>query len=89
LNSIGTEQARTAVKNRVVEGTVRFHMQHQGGSIDGKEVFLSDGNRLISLLKLPQSQLSRGAVCQRRQAHDRGYHETRGLFRTWPVRECT
>jgi hypothetical protein len=53
LNSIGTEQARTAAKNRVVEGTVRFHMQHQGGSIDGKEVFLSDGNRLISLLKLP------------------------------------
>lgn len=55
LSSIGTEQARAAAKNRVVEGTMRFHMQHQGGSADGKEVFVSDGNKLVSLLKLPNS----------------------------------
>jgi hypothetical protein len=53
LNSIGTEQARAAVKNRASEGTMQFHMQHQGGSADGKEVFVSDGNKLVSLLKLP------------------------------------
>ncbi len=53
LSSIGTEQARAAVKNRAAEGTMQFHMQHQGGSADGKEVFVSDGNKLVSLLKLP------------------------------------
>jgi len=53
LSSIGTEQARAAVKNRAAEGTLQFHTQHQGGSADGKEVFVSDGNKLVSLLKLP------------------------------------
>ena len=53
LNSIGTEQARAAVKNRASEGTMRFHMQYRGGNADGKEVFVSDGNKLVSLLKLP------------------------------------
>jgi len=53
LNSIGSEQARAAVKTRVAEGTVRFHLQHQGGSQDGKEVLVSEGPKLVSLLKLP------------------------------------
>jgi hypothetical protein len=53
LSSIGTEQARAAVKNRATEGTMQFHKQHQGGSADGKEVFVSDGEKLVSLLKLP------------------------------------
>lgn len=55
LNSIGTEQARAAVKNRVAEGTLHFHLQHQGGSADGKEVFVSEGDKLVSLIKLPGS----------------------------------
>ena len=53
LDSIGTEQARVAVKTRVVEGGLRFHLQHQGGNQDGKEVLVSEGNKLVSLLKLP------------------------------------
>ncbi len=53
LNSIGNDQARARVKTRVAEGTLRFHMQHQGGSADGKEVLLTDGDKLVSLLKLP------------------------------------
>jgi hypothetical protein len=53
LDSIGTEQARAAVKSRVAQGVVRFHLQKQGGSQDGKEVFVSESNKLVSLLKLP------------------------------------
>src|SRR5258708_14381128 len=53
LKSIGSEQARADVKNRAAEGTIQFHMQNQVGSADGKEVFVSDGNKLVSLLKLP------------------------------------
>jgi hypothetical protein len=54
LNSIGTEQARAAVKNRAAEGTVSFQVQNtSSGHQDGKEVFVSDGDKFVSLLKLP------------------------------------
>ena len=54
LNSIGTEQARAAVKNRAVEGTLQFRILSGGsGTQDGKEVLLSEGDKLVSLLKLP------------------------------------
>jgi hypothetical protein len=54
LNSIGTEQARAAVKNRAVEGTLQFRVLSGGaGTEDGKEVLLSEGDKLVSLLKLP------------------------------------
>jgi hypothetical protein len=54
LNSIGTAQARTAVKNRAVEGTVQFRILNGGaGTQDGKEILLSEGDKLVSLLKLP------------------------------------
>jgi hypothetical protein len=54
LNSIGTEQARAAVKNRAVEGTLQFRVLSGGaGTQDGKEVFVSDGEKFVSLLKLP------------------------------------
>jgi hypothetical protein len=54
LNSIGAEQARAAVKSRATEGTLSFQVenasaQHQ----DGKEVLVSEGDKLVSLLKLP------------------------------------
>ena len=55
LNSLGTEQARSAARNRAVQGTQQFHMQHQGGTADGKAVFVSEGNKLVSLLKIPSS----------------------------------
>jgi hypothetical protein len=54
LNSIAPDQARTAVKSRASEGTVRFQVQNSSsGYQDGKEVFVSDGTKLVSLLKLP------------------------------------
>ena len=54
LNSIGTEQARAAVKSRAAEGTVQFRVLNGGTGIeDGKQVFISEGCKLVSLLKLP------------------------------------
>jgi hypothetical protein len=54
LNSIGTEQARAAVKTRAAEGTVSFQVQNaSSGRQDGKEVFVSDGDKFVLLLKLP------------------------------------
>jgi hypothetical protein len=54
LNSIGTEQARAAVKSRATEGTVSFQIANgSSGRQDGKEVFVSDGGQFVSLLKLP------------------------------------
>jgi hypothetical protein len=54
LNSIGTEQARAAVKNRLAQGTVTFQVLNGGGQRwDGKETFVSEGDKFASLLKFP------------------------------------
>jgi hypothetical protein len=54
LNSIGAEPARTAAKNRAVSGTVTFQLLNaSSGRQDGKQVFVSEGDKLVSLLKLP------------------------------------
>lgn len=54
LSSIGTETARGSVKTRAVEGTLQFRILNGGaGNQDGKEVFISEGDKLVSLLKLP------------------------------------
>jgi hypothetical protein len=53
LDSIGTEQARGAAKNRAAEGTLQFRILNSGGSQDGKQVLVSEGNKLASLMKLP------------------------------------
>ena len=54
LDSIGSEQARAAVKTRVAEGTVRFQLLNVSGQYqDGKAQFVSDGKKLVALLKLP------------------------------------
>ncbi len=54
LNSIGTQQARDAVKSRLAEGVVQFHVLSGGtGNEDGKQVFVSEGNKFVTLLKLP------------------------------------
>src|SRR5580765_4909050 len=54
LDSIGSKQARTAVKTRVVQGTVHFRVVNvSSGNQDGKVVFASEGNKMVSLLKLP------------------------------------
>ena len=54
LNSIGTEQARETARSRAVEGTLSFEVPNSStGRQDGKEVYVSEGNKLVSLLKLP------------------------------------
>lgn len=54
LNSIGSEQARAAVKSRAVEGSLKFTLlDRNGGAQDGKEVFISEDNKSVALLKLP------------------------------------
>jgi hypothetical protein len=54
LSSIGTEQARAAVTNLADEGTLQFRVLNGGsGSEDGKLVFISEGDKFVSLLKLP------------------------------------
>jgi hypothetical protein len=55
LNSIGTEKARAAVTSRAVEGTVHFLLlnTNDNGAQDGKQVLVSEGNKIVSLLKLP------------------------------------
>ena len=65
LASIGAESARAAAKTRVVEGTVRFRVLSGGDSQYmrwaqlpegteqmGKEVLVSQDNKMVSLLKL-------------------------------------
>lgn len=53
LDSIGTEQARSAAKNRAAEGALHFRLLGSGGAQDGKQVLVSEGNKFVSLLKLP------------------------------------
>ncbi len=54
LNSIGIEQARAAVKNRAAQGTVSFQLLNRGsGRQDGTQRLFSEGDRLVSFLKLP------------------------------------
>ncbi len=63
LDSIGTEQARSAKKNRVAEGTLQFRVLNSGGTQDGKQVLVSEGNKLGQSAEAPQSELSRRTVC--------------------------
>jgi len=54
LNSIGPEQAREAVKNRGAGGTVTFVLVTGGSEHqEGKEVLVSEGDKLVSLFELP------------------------------------
>jgi hypothetical protein len=56
LNSIGADQARAAVKSRAVSGTVSFQVLNGGsGRQDGKQQLFSDGDKFVSMLKLPNS----------------------------------
>jgi|SRR5208282_2522867 len=56
LNSIGTDQARAAVKNRLAQGTVSSQVVNGGPQVwDGQETFVSEGDRFASLLKFAPS----------------------------------
>ncbi len=53
LNSIGPEQFRTAAKSRAVQGATTFRLLSGSGAQDGKEVLISEENKVVALLKLP------------------------------------
>jgi hypothetical protein len=54
LNSIGTEQARAAVKNRLAQGPVTFQILNGGAQHwEGAQTFVSEGDKFASLLKFP------------------------------------
>ena len=53
LDSIGTESARAAAKSRVTQGPLRLMgLIGPAGSLDGKQVIASEGNKFVLLLKL-------------------------------------
>jgi hypothetical protein len=56
LNSIGTDEARAAVKNRFAEGIVTSTIVNGGPQVwEGNEVFASEGEKLATVLKFPPS----------------------------------
>jgi hypothetical protein len=53
LESLGTAQARNAVKSRVVQGPATYHIVTGGyGTIDGKLVLATEGQKVNFLLKV-------------------------------------
>lgn len=57
LDSIGTSEARAAAKSRVVEGTATYRILVGGsGSMEGKAVCVSEGNKMQLLLKVTALQ---------------------------------
>ncbi|MFI5113897.1 MAG: hypothetical protein ACHP7J_02050 [Terriglobales bacterium] len=55
LNSIGTEQARAALKNRLVQGALSFQYLNVAGNVPGNLQFVSEGDKFVSVLKLPST----------------------------------
>jgi len=54
LNSIGTEQARAAVKNCVAQGTVKFQILNRGPQVwEVPATLVSEGDKLAALMKFP------------------------------------
>ncbi|HEY6301564.1 MAG TPA: hypothetical protein VIX14_00735 [Terriglobales bacterium] len=53
LNSIGTEQARAAVKNQLVLGSLTFQYLNVAGIVNGTLQFVSEGDKFVSVLKIP------------------------------------
>jgi hypothetical protein len=53
LESIGTDSARASVKSRVTQGPARLvYLTGPAGTLDGKQVVASEGNKMVVLLKL-------------------------------------
>jgi hypothetical protein len=56
LDSIGTAQARSAAVSRVVEGKAEFKMLvGGGGTLDGKSVLVSQGDKVQLMMKFPNN----------------------------------
>jgi len=56
LNSIGTEQARAAVKNQLVLGDLSFQYLNVAGIVKGTLQFVSEGDKFVSVLKIPSPE---------------------------------
>ena len=56
LNSIGTEQARAAVKNQLVLGDLSFQYLNVAGIVTGNVQFVSEGDKFVSVLKIPSPE---------------------------------
>ena len=57
LDSIGTAPVRAAAKSRVVEGTTSYRILVGGsGQIDGKAAMVSDGRKMLLMLKINAPQ---------------------------------
>ena len=53
LNSIGSEEARAAVKNRLAQGPLSFQYLNVAGTVNGTLQFVSEGDKFVSVLKIP------------------------------------
>ena len=53
LNSIGREEARAAVKNRLAQGPLSFQYLNVAGTVNGTLQFVSEGDKFVSVLKIP------------------------------------
>jgi hypothetical protein len=56
LDSIGTAEARSAAKSRIVQGTSRFKiLVGGGGEVRGTSALVSEGNKAVVMIKLANS----------------------------------
>lgn len=58
LNSIGSKQAISNVKSRVVTGQVEYRILSggQGGVLDGSSTFLTEGRKILLYIKFPNNE---------------------------------
>ena len=85
LNSIGTEQARAAVKNQLVLGDLSFQYLNVAGIVTGNVQFVSEGDKFVSVLKIPSPDYRGEQFTSRWQKDCCQPAETRCLFRPGPV----
>ena len=56
LTSIGTPDARAAVKSRAAEGSSKFENVNSGGSLEGKATLVSQSNSTRVIMKFPSPE---------------------------------
>src|ERR1700722_1654364 len=56
LSSIGTDEARASVKNRLAQGDLNFQYLNVAGIVQGKLQFVSEGDKFVSVLKIPSPE---------------------------------
>ena len=57
LSSIGTDEARASVKNRLAQGDLNFQYLNVAGIGAGRKLqFVSEGDKFVSVLKIPSPE---------------------------------